>query len=308
MLSPTRPKEPPPPPPPGSSPIRPQSWSQNNDIVVVTSPESTIVTVNDDSSEISSESSEYNTLRINIGNDKNLATILTVTGEEVEEKSCSNDYDIVEPIPHICSKGSITISDTSIIEKVENKRRLRTESPYVSTSIKVSSAENWSNDNYSSTSIIVSNNSGDEEKKWNDYETTITIDNKDQDSITDEDNSTKFYVTVEDEDDYDDAEIEDHYEMIRDPIYEEISVPTAKSIFEGASKYDILNYLVGAKERGIDSTREVSLLDLPALEDRRQSGSELGGSSGPSELVSHVSDSSEDALPLRSSPAKVIID
>lgn len=66
---------------------------------------------------------------------------------------------------------------------------------------------------------------------------------------------------------------EHHYESIRlnggDPIYEEISdippplplcpPPTdveldkknAKSMFEGASKYDILSYLVDAKERGI---------------------------------------------------------
>ncbi|XP_060652834.1 mucin-2 [Drosophila nasuta] len=69
------------------------------------------------------------------------------------------------------------------------------------------------------------------------------------------------------------AEAEHHYESIRmngDPIYEEINeVPpplpltapplndaelekkAARSIFEGASKYDILSYLVDAKERGL---------------------------------------------------------
>lgn len=69
------------------------------------------------------------------------------------------------------------------------------------------------------------------------------------------------------------TEAEHHYESIRlngDPIYEEINeVPpplpltapplndaeldkkSARSIFEGASKYDILSYLVDAKERGL---------------------------------------------------------
>jgi len=69
------------------------------------------------------------------------------------------------------------------------------------------------------------------------------------------------------------TEAEHHYESIRlngDPIYEEINeVPpplpltapplndaelekkAARSIFEGASKYDILSYLVDAKERGL---------------------------------------------------------
>ncbi|ALC43057.1 Gef64C [Drosophila busckii] len=69
------------------------------------------------------------------------------------------------------------------------------------------------------------------------------------------------------------VEAEHHYESIRhngDPIYEEINeVPpplpltapplndaeldkkSARSIFEGASKYDILSYLVDAKERGL---------------------------------------------------------
>jgi hypothetical protein len=103
---------------------------------------------------------------------------------------------------------------------------------------------------------------------------------------------------VEDEDEeFDDEEIEDHYEMIRDPIYEEISTQpaTVRSIFEGASKYDILQYLAGARERGLQHCPPV--LDLPSLRN---------SISGPMELASHVSDSSEDSQPpLRSSPAKV---
>jgi len=121
------------------------------------------------------------------------------------------------------------------------------------------------------------------------------------------------YVTVEDEEEeegFDDEEIEGHYEMIRDPIYEEISppveivqevapaaAPCARSIFEGASKSEILQYLAGARARGFQLGLAPPLLDLPALRN---------SISAPLELVSHVSDSSDDShTPLRSSPAKV---
>ncbi|KAI4469964.1 rho guanine nucleotide exchange factor at 64c isoform a [Holotrichia oblita] len=103
-------------------------------------------------------------------------------------------------------------------------------------------------------------------------------DNSNRSSVTEEELSTrsKFYellaesaVEVAESDDH-------HYESIKanvDPIYEEIEIPpplpsnpppkmllddlqldkeyTTRSIFEGASKYDILSYLVDAKERGI---------------------------------------------------------
>lgn len=79
----------------------------------------------------------------------------------------------------------------------------------------------------------------------------------------------------DDDDDGDEEDIDHHYESIRlngDPIYEEIhdmppplplcpppNEPSdaqadkklSKSMFEGASKYDILSYLVDAKERGV---------------------------------------------------------
>ncbi|XP_071057464.1 uncharacterized protein [Onthophagus taurus] len=103
-------------------------------------------------------------------------------------------------------------------------------------------------------------------------------DNSNRSSVTEEElcARSKFYellaesaVEVSEGDDH-------HYESIKvnsDPIYEEIEIPpplptnpppstllddlqldkeyTTRSIFEGASKYDILSYLVDAKERGI---------------------------------------------------------
>ncbi|XP_025836805.1 uncharacterized protein LOC108740489 [Agrilus planipennis] len=88
---------------------------------------------------------------------------------------------------------------------------------------------------------------------------------------------SKFYELLADSAITELSETDDHqYESIKnnaDPIYEEIEIPpplptspppkniiddlqldkqiTTRSIFEGASKYDILSYLVDAKERGI---------------------------------------------------------
>lgn len=110
---------------------------------------------------------------------------------------------------------------------------------------------------------------------------------------------------------------ENHYEIIRDPIYEEISdtppplplspppatpdindsVPT-RSIFEGASKYDILNYLETAKERGIVVESEDDS-ELRSPEHSRISSLDL--SSRISQL-SNASDSSEDSCNLIISP------
>lgn len=117
-----------------------------------------------------------------------------------------------------------------------------------------------------------------------------------------------------------------HYESIRlnsDPIYEEIGdmpppLPTnpppnslllldddkrngSRSIFEGASKYDILSYLVDAKERGIDDeetyiTSYVTENGTTLLESKEKLSPEIINShlrSNTSQL-SHASDSSED--------------
>ncbi|KAJ2944220.1 hypothetical protein O0L34_g18200 [Tuta absoluta] len=119
-----------------------------------------------------------------------------------------------------------------------------------------------------------------------------------------------------------------HYESIRlnsDPIYEEIGdmpppLPAnpppnslllldddkrngSRSIFEGASKYDILSYLVDAKERGIDDeeayiTSYVTENGTTLIEDSKEkviANERINAhlSSNMSQL-SHASDSSED--------------
>lgn len=117
-----------------------------------------------------------------------------------------------------------------------------------------------------------------------------------------------------------------HYESIRlnsDPIYEEIGdmpppLPInpppnslsilddekrsgSRSIFEGASKYDILSYLVDAKERGIDDeetyiTNYANESDSSSLLNESKTKTEIMKThlrSNTSQL-SHTSDSSED--------------
>lgn len=104
-------------------------------------------------------------------------------------------------------------------------------------------------------------------------------DHSNRSSVTEEElsNRTKFYELLAEAENVEVSESDDHhYESIKvnnDPIYEEIQIPpplpanpppssilddlqldkeyTTRSIFEGASKYDILSYLVDAKERGI---------------------------------------------------------
>uniref|UniRef100_W8B9I6 Myosin-M heavy chain n=1 Tax=Ceratitis capitata TaxID=7213 RepID=W8B9I6_CERCA len=122
-----------------------------------------------------------------------------------------------------------------------------------------------------------------------------------------------------------------HYESIRnngDPIYEEIndmppplplSAPplsdtdldkkAARSIFEGASKYDILSYLVDAKERGVvrEETFEYPLNCSNPIIIEEEAGdtlSELGKGYAMRDLSSRasvLSDSSEDTQSMMSS-------
>ncbi|KPJ12331.1 Intersectin-2 [Papilio machaon] len=154
-------------------------------------------------------------------------------------------------------------------------------------------------------------------------------------STEDETNSTrsKFYQMLVDAA-LCDIEIsnnadDDHlYESIRlnsDPIYEEIGdmpppLPVnpppnsllihedekrsgSRSIFEGASKYDILSYLVDAKERGIDDeetyiTNYGNESEAPALvnesKDKQNSGISKNHLSSNTSQLSNASDSSED--------------
>ncbi|XP_045495851.1 uncharacterized protein LOC123694453 isoform X1 [Colias croceus] len=120
-----------------------------------------------------------------------------------------------------------------------------------------------------------------------------------------------------------------HYESIRlnsDPIYEEIGdmpppLPVnpppnslmllddekrsgSRSIFEGASKYDILSYLVDAKERGIDDeetyiTNYDNAPESPPISQKdKENGSNeiksLKGVERNTSQISNASDSSED--------------
>lgn len=135
---------------------------------------------------------------------------------------------------------------------------------------------------------------------------------------------TKFYqmlvdATLSEIEIANNIEDDHHYETIRlnggDPIYEEINdVPPplpltappdvdlekkSRSIFEGASKYDILSYLVDAKERGItEDTYAYSVSDI-IVEESAETVAELHKRqlSDVSSRVSHissVSDLSED--------------
>jgi hypothetical protein len=133
-----------------------------------------------------------------------------------------------------------------------------------------------------------------------------------------------------------DNELDDEniYESIKDPIYEEIpdtppplplSPPpslddleeinrVSRSIFEGASKYDILSYLVGAKERGIvpeetyysesaNGDEIIEILDGKSVHDdeegvqshQRMTSLDLGDLSSRVSHLSNASDSSEDS-------------
>ena len=133
-----------------------------------------------------------------------------------------------------------------------------------------------------------------------------------------------------------DNELDDEniYDSIKDPIYEEIpdtppplplSPPpslddleemnrVSRSIFEGASKYDILSYLVGAKERGIvpeetyysesaNGDEIVEILDGKTVHDdeegvqshQRMTSLDLGELSSRVSHLSNASDSSEDS-------------
>ncbi|KAL3275595.1 hypothetical protein HHI36_020350 [Cryptolaemus montrouzieri] len=140
-------------------------------------------------------------------------------------------------------------------------------------------------------------------------------DHSNRSSVTEEElnNRTKFYELLADSSLLEVSENEDHhYECIgkndADPIYEEIEIPpplpsnppptnllddlkldkefTTRSIFEGASKYDILSYLVDAKERGIVPEDSYTFSSI-STDDSKESSPKVCH-------ISNVSDSSED--------------
>lgn len=133
------------------------------------------------------------------------------------------------------------------------------------------------------------------------------------------------------------AQDENVYESIKDPIYEEIpdtppplplspppslddldkSKISSRSIFEGASKYDILSYLVGAKERGIvpeetyysrsaNGDEVVEMIDMKPIQyeegggqsHQRISSLDLSDLGSRVSHLSNASDSSEDSCNL----------
>lgn len=157
---------------------------------------------------------------------------------------------------------------------------------------------------------------------------SVEIDKSDQ---ADEDEMHKNGSCGEPDNELDDENI---YDSIKDPIYEEIpdtppplplSPPpslddleeinrVSRSIFEGASKYDILSYLVGAKERGIvpeetyysesaNGDEIIEILDGKTVHDdeegvqshQRMTSLDLGDLSSRVSHLSNASDSSEDS-------------
>ncbi|VEN60330.1 unnamed protein product [Callosobruchus maculatus] len=141
-------------------------------------------------------------------------------------------------------------------------------------------------------------------------------DNSNRSSVNEDElsNRTKFYELLAEPAEIEVADSDDHhYESIKmnnDPIYEEIEIPpplpsnpppssllddlnldkefTTRSIFEGASKYDILSYLVDAKERGIVQEQEDNYsYAMPVEEENKEAYNRVS-------QMSTVSDSSED--------------
>ncbi|CAH1983187.1 unnamed protein product [Acanthoscelides obtectus] len=141
-------------------------------------------------------------------------------------------------------------------------------------------------------------------------------DNSNRSSVNEDElsNRTKFYELLAEPAEIEVADSDDHhYESIKtnnDPIYEEIEIPpplpsnpppssllddlnldkefTTRSIFEGASKYDILSYLVDAKERGIVQEQEDNYTyAIPVEEENKEAYNRVS-------QMSTVSDSSED--------------
>lgn len=107
------------------------------------------------------------------------------------------------------------------------------------------------------------------------------------------------------------------YESIKDPIYEEIpgcsggdegddededdasEKRASRSIFEGASKYDILSYLAGARERGLATTGSAA---GDANEDEDFAGDADGEEEDDQLLAEEEEDDDESPPPLPTSP------
>lgn len=185
-------------------------------------------------------------------------------------------------VPHVCGLGRNQGTSVDSDEKFNNNK----DNEDSSGSANVSQLEG-------STSNIESQSSVEDEVFLNEENTTLYTSEQDK-----QDDEVEVNTLFD----------ENHYDTLRDPIYEEInedisetppplplSPPPPRSIFEGASKYDILNYLVGAKERGIIPEDQTEPEDESSPQHSRINSLDL--SSRISHL-SNASDSSEDSCNL----------
>lgn len=234
--------------------------------------------------------------RVNIEPVKSNVTVGEKTRIVVEQIKTKNELEMedlirkqVDPveaarnnlIPHICGKDSTTSYEetTSDVEKTCSEM-----------------SSDHSSDSYKSALDLFVKEDDSEKQSISQY--------SEKDKLEDE---VEIRLGVEDFE-------ENHYETIRDPIYEEISeeppplplcpppplieigddhIPT-KSIFEGATKYDIISYLVGAKRRGIVGETLIEEESSDSISPSHSRISSLDLSSQVSHL-SNASDSSEDS-------------
>ncbi|XP_057652675.1 uncharacterized protein LOC130891755 [Diorhabda carinulata] len=175
-------------------------------------------------------------------------------------------------VPHVCGKSDVSRRRRD--KKLPNGKLSETlpESTYEDVFTRSKHYESLCDD-------LSSEHSSSTQYELIDQGSDCYTDHSNRSSVTEEElaNRTKFYELLADSGVIEVTENDDHiYESIKvnaDPIYEDIEVPpplpsvpppanilddfnldkefTTRSIFEGASKYDILSYLVDAKERGL---------------------------------------------------------
>ncbi|KAK5642051.1 hypothetical protein RI129_008218 [Pyrocoelia pectoralis] len=222
-------------------------------------------------------------------------------------------------VPHVCGKSDVL--------RRPNNRKL---SNFTSNLLEDFGDKNMDNLIQDSLSKLKNYESDEDKDEYSDHNSSTPYelmdpgsdcytDNSNRSSLTEEELNarTKFYEMLADSTIAEISEGEDHhYESIRhnsDPIYEEINPPplpsnpppssiiddlqldkhfTTRSIFEGASKYDILSYLVDAKERGIvqEDAYNFGNSDVVVEDDAKDVSEQYRVSH-----ISTVSDSSEDS-------------
>ncbi|KAJ8968829.1 hypothetical protein NQ317_015645 [Molorchus minor] len=223
-------------------------------------------------------------------------------------------------VPHVCGKSDMprrprdrklfinkvpSIDESHLESPLGNNAKITTSSPEDSF-VKLRNYEQMGDD-------VSSENSSSTQYELMDPGSDCYTDHSNRSSVTEDElsNRTKFYELLADAAVVEVSENEDHhYESIKinsDPIYEEIEIPppcqpiphqlldkefTTRSIFEGASKYDILSYLVDAKERGI--VQEDGYTYNNFSNDTNTTDEETKEAYNRVSQMSTVSDSSED--------------